>query len=140
MISEQTMDAYGLTVGETISFPHCKDSEGNPATLTVAGIFQVKSLEDPYWYEQLSDLKNVVWVDAQEMDDLIADYGIKGIRVQQVLLLDYTQIDWKHEQTLAEEIQNIKDMDAEFSTQMGQLLSAYEEQKQNVEPVWGKKN
>lgn len=135
MISEQTMDAYGLTVGETISFPHCKDSEGNPATLTVAGIFQVKSLEDPYWYEQLSDLKNVVWVDAQEMDDLIADYGIKGIRVQQVLLLDYTQIDWKHEQTLAEEIQNIKDMDAEFSTQMGQLLSAYEEQKQNVERI-----
>ncbi len=60
VIDQQCMVTQGLLVGESLTFKSLRDSEGNPISVVIKGVFN-KAGDDPYyWQMQEHELENVL--------------------------------------------------------------------------------
>ena len=111
LVSEETMDAYGLVTGEVLHLKLQSEAEAYEVDFKVTGIIKEKDINDSYWYHTLSDFGNTLFVSENTFDTLIASFGQDEIGYEENLMLDYRQIDAKHAAEYADYMQQFRSSD-----------------------------
>lgn len=132
LISESTMDLYGISAGEVITYSHMTDKEGKPVRFVVQGIFSMASETDPYWYKTPAEFDHVLFVEPDLFDTLLSGYGYTALSYESHILFDHNRITWRNAAEYRRYAQECKDRDNAFSSDLIPLLGQYEEEKQNV--------
>ena len=96
LVSEETMDAYGLVTGEVLHMKLQSEAEDYEVDFKVTGIIREKDINDSYWYHTLSDFGNTLFVSENTFDTMIESFGQDEISYEENLMLDYRQIDAKN--------------------------------------------
>lgn len=132
LISESTMDAYGISAGEVITYSHVTDKEGNPVRFVVQGIFAMASETGHYWYKTPAEFEHVLFVEPDHFDALLSGYGFTALSFESHTLLDHNRITWRNAAKYRRYAENCKDQDSSFSSDLISLLRQYEDEKQNA--------
>lgn len=133
IISEKVMDAYGLVVGEQLSFPYVTGRDGEPLRLEIAGICKESSNQDAYWYHELSYYEKQVFVSEETFDVLMEKYGHEKVSYEENLLLDYNGINSDNASLYADYIRQFHEADAAFTENFLETLENFETEKQTIQ-------
>ena len=63
IVSEKTMMASSLYLGETLTLTRTVDASGNPYKVTIVGVFEEKETGDPYWVIHPGKTSNYLYID-----------------------------------------------------------------------------
>ncbi len=135
IISESTMDTYGIAAGEEIEFPNITDEGGRPARFVVRGIFAMKSETDPYWYKTPEEFHHTLFVEAEVLDALLTDYGMETLSYEEHLLVDHTDITWRNAGLCRDYISQAVQEDNSFSSSLDAILKSAEEERRNASVI-----
>ncbi len=133
IISEKVMDAYGLVVGERLSFPYVLGSSGEPLQLEIAGVCKESSNQDAYWYHELSYYEKQVFVSEETFDILMEKYGHEKVSYEENLLLDYTGMNSDNASLYADYIRQFHEADAAFTENFLETLENFETEKRTIQ-------
>lgn len=133
IISEKVMDAYGLVVGERLSFPYVLGSGGEPLQLEIAGVCKESSNQDSYWYHELSYYEKQVFVSEETFDILMKKYGHEKVSYEENLLLDYTEMNSDNASLYADYIRQFYEADAAFTENFLETLENFETEKRTIQ-------
>lgn len=92
LVSESTMDAYGLVTGEVLYVTLSSGDESNVVPFCVTGICKEKDIIGAYWNHDLEYFGKTLFVTKQTMDELIENYGQTAGTYENSLILDYRGI------------------------------------------------
>ena len=134
-ISESVMDFYGLVVGEVITFSHVSDDQGNPLTLTIAGIIREKEEETNFWYYELADYEKTLFVSQQTFDRMLESYGFSQISWQEALLLDYRGMNSDNAFLYKSYLEAFSQKDVFFSTNLTEQLEDFANQHDKTQMI-----
>lgn len=132
MLSESVMDAFHLTVGETLNFVNCKDEDGKTPKLFICGIFRESESTDLYWYMQPNACTSEVFVPADAFDDIVKRFGSEKIYYSTYELLDYAYIDAGNVDDVEYYLEQFHAEDKNFYDSFSGLLTQYNRDKQTV--------
>lgn len=135
IVSENTMDRYGMVLGEELTFSHITDKEGNPAVFVINGFFSVKSESGNYWKKSVEDMEQVIFISEDTMTRLLQNYNQQMVSYEDYLMLDYTQINWSNAGTYQRYILELKEADNSFSANFLSTLNSYENSRKNVATI-----
>lgn len=132
LISESVMDAYGMVVGEELTFHHMVDDSGKPLVLVITGVFSECTEEnDFFWYRGQDEFESTLFVSKETMNACMRNYRQNGISYEETRLFDSSELDWRKADSCREYAQKML-LQPEFGTDMLGLLEEYEGQRQNV--------
>lgn len=135
LISESTMDTYGISVGEVITYSNTTHTNGTPARFLVQGVFAMKSETDPYWYKTPEEFDHMLFVTPEIFDKLLAEYDFDTLSYEEHLLVDHTQITWRNASAYHQYILKKAKEDNSFSSGLDSLLKSYEEESRNASVI-----
>lgn len=134
-ISEGTMDAAGLTIGERLTFSYITNAEGEPLTLEITGICKTRENGDNFWYEDLNRLDKQLLVSEETFDRIAADYGFENIFYRVNQLLNYTQINSQNAAAYSRYLSEFRKADADFRANFTVLLKHFLQEQKKVRMV-----
>lgn len=135
IVSERVMDAYGFVVGEELIFSYAVNEKEEPARFVITGFFTEASVEDHYWYHDLSYYKEMIFVSEETFDTLLQEYGYTSVRFEDALLIDYTQMNCQNALDYLAYIQEFMKADSVFLTNCYDILKTYETQQKTVSTI-----
>lgn len=131
LVSESTMDTYGLVVGERLTFTMVtKDSA--PACFEIVGICKESSMEDNYWNHPLSYFSRLIFVSEETFDTLIADYGQESLGYEDSLMLNYLQINTDNAADYADYMRQFRDADSYYMDNILDTLEQFDSEKKTI--------
>lgn len=131
LVSESTMDAYGLVVGERLTFSMVTKGD-EPACFEIVGICKESSTEDNYWNHPLSYFGRLIFVSEDIFDTLIADYGQQSVGYEDSLMLNYLQINTDNAAVYADYIQQFRDADSFYADNILNTLEQFAAEKKTI--------
>lgn len=135
LVSQSVMDAYGLVVGQTMTYNHITDAAGNEAVFVITGICEMSAEDENYWYTPLDSFEKTIFVSEETFDRLLNDYGCATVATEDNLLLDYTRMNWSNAEIYADYIAQFAAADKAFLTNMTETLQGYVTQSRNVSMI-----
>lgn len=135
LISESTMDVYGISVGEVITYSNTAHTSGTPARFLVLGVFTMKSETDPYWYKTPEEFDHMLFVAPEIFDKILTEYDFETLSYEEHLLVDHTQITWRNAESCHQYISENAQADNSFSSGLDSLLKSYEEESRNASVI-----
>lgn len=132
IISESTMDSYGLVVGEILNFSFVTSNGNQSAVFEIVGICREADSRDNYWHHDLEYFGKQVFVSQDTFDTMISDYGQDKIAYEDNLLLDYTQINTDSAAQYADYIRQFHEADSFFTDNMLDTLDTFATEKQTI--------
>lgn len=132
IVSESTMDSYGLVVGEVLNFSFITSSGNHTAAFEIVGICKEADIRDNYWRHDLEYFGKQIFVSQDTFDKMISDYGQDKIAYEDSLMLDYTQINTDSAARYADYIRQFHDADAFFTDNMLDTLDTFATEKQSI--------
>lgn len=135
LVSEETMDAYGLVTGEVLHLKLQSEAEAYKVDFKVTGIIKEKDINDSYWYHTLSDFGNTLFVSENTFDTLIASFGQDEIGYEENLMLDYRQIDAKHAAEYADYMQQFRSSDTKYQDNMADTLASFFTKQRTIQQM-----
>ncbi len=94
MLTEEGMEYLNLSLGNTYDIPDTKSYK-----IKVVGVFTYKSLDDPYWYKNITEFKSSILMNQDFMNTYVCEK--KGINnATWYIAYDYHQIKVKNLNTL----------------------------------------
>ncbi len=111
ILSEQAVQKLDLTLGNTYVLKDTiVNSDVKEYKIKVVGIFTYKTLDDPYWYEDIKKFEGTVFINQDLMNNSIFGSGKKGISsASWYFAYDYHQIKVKNLDSI---LASFKDNDA----------------------------
>lgn len=134
LVSESTMDTYGMAAGEVLTYPNVKNAQGQRARFVIQGIFAMDEDTDPYWNKTPEDFDHMLFVSQDVFDTLLAEYGFHELTYETALVLDHTQITWRNASACGRHIGQWAQED-EFSTDLRAILADYDKQSRSASVV-----
>lgn len=131
LVSESTMDMYGLVVGEQLEFTVITKNEV-PARFEIVGICKESSTEDNYWNHPLSYYERQIFVSEDTFDTLAADYGLEAIGYEDSLMLNYLQINTDNAAAYADYMQQFRDADSFYTDNIMDTLEQFATEKKTI--------
>lgn len=132
VISESTMDAYGLVVGEQLNFTSMSMDNQEPLCFQIVGIIKETDIHNNYWNHTLSDFEKEILVSEETFDTLISKYNQDTIAYQESLMLNYTQITSDNANTYASYLRQFQKADGFFSENILDTLHTFSIEKQTI--------
>ncbi len=126
ILPQEYMDTYNLVVGEIISMDKITDSNGDPVSFTVVGIFEPRDSSDIYWNETTSDFEKMLFTSQEAFDEIVDKYGILTIYYTTYEMLDYAYIDHSNASDIGYYMAEFSKADASFFTNFADIISDYE--------------
>ena len=129
LISQRYLDEYNLVVGEVFTIDtglgDVKDASGNPMKYQIVGVFEEKDYSDNFWYDQLSELDQQVYVKQSDFDEMISKYNFLTIYYKVNDMLDYSQITHANAADTLYYIKSFEKSDKSFSQNFSSVLIDY---------------
>lgn len=135
IISESTMDAYGLVAGEIIEFPYITDRTGNSAKFEITGICREADINDNYWRHSLSYFEKRLFVSEDTFNTLMKNYGQEQVDYTESLLLDYRQITTDTAAEYADYLRQFRAADSNFSDNLLNTLKSFVIEKKTLRMI-----
>ena len=132
MLSESVMDAFHLTVGETLNFMNWKNSDGKTLKLYISGIFREKESNDLFWYMRPNEFENEIFVTEETFDNIVSEYACEKIFYSTYVLLDYAYMDAGNVADIQYYLEQFHKEDGNFYDSFSDILTQYERDKQTV--------
>lgn len=132
IISESTMDAYGLVIGEQLEFSAMVNNSGNPVRFEITGICTESDIQDNYWRHPLSYFGEHIFVSENTLNTLMQEYGQETIQYEENILLDYMQITADNAADYASYIEQFRKADPTFTDNLSELLENFALEKKTV--------
>ncbi len=95
LVTEEALDRLNLVVGKEYEIKHDLGEKNiKPYKIRITGVFEPKSLDDPYWFNQLSNHKEDIFIN---YDLMVSDYVRKDMltacRIESYYCFDYNSIE-----------------------------------------------
>lgn len=135
LVSEETMDAYGLVTGEVLHMKLQSEAEDYEVDFKVTGIIREKDINDSYWYHTLSDFGNTLFVSENTFDTMIESFGQDEISYEENLMLDYRQIDAKNAAEYADYMQQFRSSDTKYQDNMADTLASFFTKQRTIQQM-----
>lgn len=135
LVSEETMDVYGLVTGEVLHMKIQGEAEVYEVDFKVTGIIKEKNINDSYWYHTLSDFGNTLFVSENTFDAMIDSFGQDEISYEENLMLDYRQIDAKHAAEYADYMQQFRTSDTKYRDNMADTLTSFFTKQRTIQQM-----
>lgn len=132
IISESTMDAYGLVVGEQLEFNFVTNGSDEPARFEIVGICKEADIQDNYWNHDLTSFEKLIFVSENVFDTLISEYGQETIAYEESLMLNYTQINTDNAAVYADYIRQFQEADVFFKDNILETLDTFASEKKTI--------
>lgn len=132
LVSESTMDTYGLVVGERLEFPYMTDAAGKPACFKIVGICREADITENYWRHTLTDYEKHIFVSNETFDALMSSYRENSVSFEENLLLNYTQIRSDQAETYADYLQQFRDEDYRYTDNLLETLQNFSVEKKTI--------
>ena len=94
IVNEKTFVEQNLMLGEELELSKLTDSSGTPYRIRIAGIYENKDPQDPYWVSAPSHWSGVCLMDESLFQELFAnpDRMDESFNVEWYAVLDYTEM------------------------------------------------
>ena len=92
MVSEKSMDTLQLSLGETMEFSEYQDTDGNPLSLWVAGVYQVDPDKGDFWVKSMDEYNRIVMIDQNALKDIMDKYTVTMMETEANWLPDYVRV------------------------------------------------
>lgn len=132
IISESVLDKRNLLVGETIVFDKHVDAKGNPLKFVVAGVFDVKENEDPFWTYSPYTSEKEVFVSKEAFDEIKDANEFKQVHYEHAAVFDHKVIDSSKIDDMIYYIQEFEAQDACFSAEISKMLDAFVTKRSSI--------
>lgn len=125
LISEKAMDDNRLVLGENVYFIDFVDSSGNCLSLYVAGIIKESDPKDLYWYNDLCDYDQDIFVSKEYFDEILERYSISNLNYIHNIVLDYHSINSQNVEDVKYYVEEFSKKDNCFKYSFGDILDEY---------------
>lgn len=134
VISESVMDQHGLVVGEEVEFISLHNDKNQALKLIVAGIFKEKESRDYFWYEEPNQMEDHIYISQESFDEILSsfNYACEEIYYKQHVLLDYTKVNHKNADDIADGLEKLRKADEAFSDTLDATLKQYQQGKKTI--------
>lgn len=132
IISESTMDTYGLVVGERMEFTYMTDSGGNPVQFEIVGICKEADITDNYWRHDLMYFEKQIYVSCDTMNMLMKECKENTVAYEESLMLDYTQITTDTAAEYADYIRQFQEADSSYTDNIRDTLEEFAVEKKTI--------
>lgn len=132
IISESTMDTYGLVVGEQLEFTYLQDGHGNPVRFEITGICREADITDNYWRHDLTYFEKQIYVSEDTMNILMKECEENTVAYEESLMLDYTQITTDKAAEYADYISQFREADSAYTDNMLETLKEFAVEKKTI--------
>lgn len=90
IVNESTFVKHSLMLGEVLELVDRRDTNGNPYRVRIAGIFEAKDIQDPYWVSNPAKWKDVCLMNEELFQQLFVSRENKTYKAEWKKILDYT--------------------------------------------------
>lgn len=133
IVSGSLMDEYGLVTGETLTFD-LNGPDGKPVTLNIAGIYDIKDMEDLFWYRTPEDMDKTIFVSEETFDKLLkSDVG--EVSYQCNMMFDYRDITSKNVDNIRYYLKEFHRLDNGFFDTFSSTLGNYTQNAKTVSVI-----
>lgn len=132
LVSESTMDTYGLVRGEQLEFTYMTDAAGNPIRFQIAGICKEADITDNYWRHDLAYFEKQIYVSEDIMNMLMEESKGDTVNYEVSILLDYTQITTDTAAEYADYIRQFREADYAYTDNILKTLEDFAVEKKTI--------
>ncbi len=135
MVSETTMDYYGIVVGEKFYMLDDEEIiEGNPIYVVI-GVFKEKADGSNYWYHNTEEFQKSMFIEKDSMDALMSVTEKPEINYDENMLLDYTKINCDNAIDYMYYIEEFLKADSVLEVKFLDILKSYETQQTSIKTI-----
>ncbi len=132
VISQETMDKYGLVVGESVYFKFNLYGDSEDTVFVIAGIMDEIPEDEYFWNNRLSVYNNTLFVSKDVFEMLFNEKGRSECRYDEAIMLDYTAINNENAALYKHYIGEFKEKDKQFFCNFETTLRNYVEQEKTI--------
>lgn len=125
IISESVLDKRNILLGEEFVFDKYVDKDGKELKLVVAGIFDVKDDNDPFWFYSPYHNEKEVFISKEAFDEIKDSNLFNLIHYEHAAVFDHEAIDSAKIDNLMYYIDEFKRQDASFRTKVTDMLDKF---------------
>lgn len=132
VISQKTMDQYGLSVGEVLEFQVGSLQGNGKLRMVVSGIIEEKENDDYFWHNRLGEFSDVLLIAEEEYDKLISSNRMEISYYYDALLFDYTKINSQNAKEINSYLKQFSQLDSQLNNNFGDILDEYGHQEKSI--------
>lgn len=135
VISQTTMDKYGLVVGEQLSFKFRLYGDPTPYDFVITGIVEEKENDGRYWYSRLRENDKMLFVNKDDFNELVILSESAEIRYEAEVMYDFSKINCKNAPEYLDALIAFKAEDEHLYPNFDHTLSRYLEQEKEISVI-----
>ena len=135
VISEATMDKYGLVVGEELSFKFKTYGDGEEEVLVITGIVEEKEEEGTFWYNRLENNDKLVFMRKDDFGQLVLESENYELHYELNVMFDYSNINCNNAADYLYYLNRFKELDEHVYPNFDSILSSYLEQEKAISVI-----
>ncbi|MDD6136950.1 MAG: ABC transporter permease [Lachnospiraceae bacterium] len=132
IISESVLDKRNLLVGEKITFDKYVDGEGKELQLVIAGVFDIKDDNDPFWYYSPYVNEKEIFISKEAFDEIKDANAMDVIHYEHAAIFNHETIDSSKVDNLIYYIDEFKKQDASFKVSVTSLLDRFTSKRASI--------
>lgn len=131
-ISEKTMDAAGLVVGDIVTYDTFVNEEGNHLQFQVVGIISEKDEKSYFWETSIADLEKCLIVDEATLSTLMKQYTFDEVYYAIYDVLSYADVNSGNIDDISYYINEFKSKDKSFIENVTEIFDEYKSDRKFI--------
>lgn len=136
VISEVTMDKYGLVVGEELSFKfRLYDDDEDEQLFVITGIIEEREDEGIFWFNRLEQNEKMLFMCQDAFEKAVLESGRYELHYDLNVMYDYTYFNCDNASDSLYYLNQFKELDEHVYPNFDNILSGYLEQEKAISVI-----
>lgn len=135
VISEITMDKYGLVVGEELSFKFKTYGDEEPQLFVITGIIEEREDEGTFWFNRLEQNEKMLFMRKDDFEEIVIASGNYEMHYELDVMFDYSYINCNNADDCLYYLKQFKNIDEHVYPNFDNILSSYLEQEKAISVI-----
>lgn len=135
VISQFTMDKYGLVVGEELSFKFKTYGDEDSQLFVVTGIIEEREEDGTFWFNRLEQNEKILFMRKDDFDKVVYESGSYEMHYELDVMYDYSNINCNNAADCLYYLRQFKELDEHVYTNFENILSSYLEQEKAISVI-----